>query len=175
MIDFSTVAAEMKGREMEFLHGYLTSEQLSGKNQPCPFCSGTDRYRLYDKKDGSFFCNSYDRKIGDVFSHVAHTQGMTMKQVREEAIVFLGLENPSPQLKREQAARRERILAASKKKQQLKHDRAYLLSLVEDLRFEISKGGEVLTDEILAASDLSKMIRRVYRPYHEKQKVEVAA
>jgi putative DNA primase/helicase len=36
----------------------LSADQLTDEHQPCPLCSGTDRYRFDDLDgSGSWFCN----------------------------------------------------------------------------------------------------------------------
>ena len=54
-----TTIVKAHGRWREILPALgLPATAINGKNQPCPCCGGTDRFRFTDRtKEGDFFCN----------------------------------------------------------------------------------------------------------------------
>jgi len=161
-IGFADVKEAMRGREEAFLSQYLNSKQLNGKNQPCPHCGGRDRYRHIKNSDGGFYCSSFDKKMGDVFDHVGHTQNMTMAQVLGDAKIFLGLEDPTPKQLQEAKERKALFIEKQKRLERLEFKRHQLRSTMNDMFFYAASKGEIEEDEKACALKLYKQLKEVY-------------
>ena len=164
-VDFSIkeIKLQMSGRELQFLAQYLTPHQLSGKAQPCPACQGTDRYRTLKNKDGAFVCRSSDRQGGDWLYHVAHTQRMSIFEVCREAVVFLGLENQTPE---EEAKTKARKAAYEAKRKQALADEAMRMQTKEAMNklfcYKHDRDG-INEEERQLARDLMELLIQTYK------------
>lgn len=176
MIDFAELKRAMQGREIEFARQYLTEKQLNGRNQPCPSCGGTDRFRLIDKNNGSFYCSTFENGAGDIFSLIAHTQNMNMKDVFREALIFAGLDNATDIDRARAKKRRDEHLEKLAAHKKVKSDRVYLSYLIDRMLDQISHTkGAVDEPEIQAARDLVKFATGFYGSKKQSEKQEDAA
>lgn len=161
-ITIQEIKYQMQGREDEFIRQYLNEYQLNGKNQPCPHCEGTDRYRALKDGSGGFFCSHSQNGFGDVIDHVAHTQAMTKAQAIEAAKVFLGLQNPTAKQRKEAEERRLKHEAKVKEINRLNVDRLQLKSIMNDMFF-IMKDSDLITEnERNCARGLMRMLKETY-------------
>ena len=164
-VDFSVpeIKRQMSGREIEFLGQYLTPHQLSGKAQPCPCCEGEDRYRTIKDGDGAFICRSFRNGGGDFMDHVAHTQRMSFFEVCRAAVVFLGLENQTPE---EEAKTKARKAAYEAKRKQALADEAMRMQTKEAMNklfcYKHDRDG-INEEERQLARDLMELLIQTYK------------
>lgn len=68
-------------------YGILTSlgfseAQLNGKNQPCPWCGGKDRFRWSDRSKGMFYCSNCGHGDGlDMLMRNGYSMGEALTEV----------------------------------------------------------------------------------------------
>jgi phage/plasmid primase-like uncharacterized protein len=64
---------------------------LSGRNQPCPFCGGRDRFRFSDHDNaGKYYCNQCGH--GDGFDLLMKLHGWTLKETADKIDEVLGID-----------------------------------------------------------------------------------
>jgi len=79
MIDIEKVKSESRGKWLGIYESLGIAVPLPpGKHGPCPFCAGSDRFRLdRDASDGTWFCNQCTPQAGDGFSLLEKCLGIT--------------------------------------------------------------------------------------------------
>lgn len=89
-MNFGDVKERCHGRWVGILIACGVPEGVvSGKNQPCPFCEGTDRFRFTDHEgDGWYFCNQCGS--GDGLSFIAKFKGFTVSEASLMALTMIG-------------------------------------------------------------------------------------
>ncbi|MEE8262777.1 MAG: toprim domain-containing protein [Gammaproteobacteria bacterium] len=89
-MNFGDVKARCHGRWEGILIACGVPEGLvSGKNQPCPFCKGTDRFRFTDHEgDGWYFCNQCGR--GDGLDFLSKFKVVSVGEACEAALLAIG-------------------------------------------------------------------------------------
>src|SRR3989339_191357 len=100
MSDVREVKQAASGRWPDLLTrlGGIPAEALNGKNQPCPKCQGTDRFRFTNLNDGgSCFCNAcFNSKNGDGIAALMWLRGESFHDVMQLLGSELGLSNGEP-------------------------------------------------------------------------------
>lgn len=82
----------------------LTSEQVTDKHQPCPFCGGKDRYRFDDIDGrGTWYCNkcggpTFSGGAGNGWEVLKRKRGWNFAKAAEEVRRHLGITEERPQL-----------------------------------------------------------------------------
>lgn len=69
-------------------------DALDGRQQPCPLCQGTDRFRVFDDFDqtGGMFCNKcFNKKNGDGFASLCWLNGWSFRECLERVGEHLGV------------------------------------------------------------------------------------
>ena len=82
------------GRWSEILPAVLgwPAERVDGRNQSCPMCGGTDRFRFSDLDgDGSVFCNQCHRDGGDGFAAIMWALGIGFPAAKTAVADYLGM------------------------------------------------------------------------------------
>lgn len=82
MLDRTDVRERAIGRWNDLLPLILgwSKEMMSGKQQPCPFCQGRDRWRYDDKTRGLWFCNA--EGAGDGWSAIMKAKGCDFRTAK---------------------------------------------------------------------------------------------
>jgi len=84
----------------------VPSKVLSGKNQPCPFCGGKDRFRFADYKGtGGYICSGCGNGSG--FDFLMKFKGGDFKSVAREVESVVGGCKPSTKADRSEAEKRK--------------------------------------------------------------------
>ena len=90
MGDRITTAVASHGRWREILPSLgVHPKVLNGKNQPCPACGGTDRFRFTDRhKDGDYYCNQCG--AGKGIGLLMKVHGWDFKTAAQQVDALLG-------------------------------------------------------------------------------------
>lgn len=156
------------GSSMGLFNQLLTSEQMSGKHQPCPACGGGDRYR-FDAKNERFYCNNYGRgRYGDAVDMLIHMED-DFANGCERAKLMLGIDESNIDKEALEEAERQRnkdFIDRQNVQAKRKSTNAALLSGMYELERIILKRKETsepCNDELDQARYLYKLIEKSYR------------
>lgn len=111
-------AAEVKrlaaGRAIDILADVagIPRDVLDGKHHPCPWCGGTDRFRLLDRAAGAVFCSHcLSTKCGNFFGAVRRAKNCDFQTAIAVVADYLGI--APPQKNGKHASAKERAPAPS--------------------------------------------------------------
>lgn len=88
MLDKVHAGLEGKWRSILEAAGF-EPRTLSGRNVPCPFCGGKDRFRFDDKNEGMFFCSHCG--AGDGFKMLMHQRNISFNEALKLAREYGGV------------------------------------------------------------------------------------
>lgn len=101
------ITERAKGRWKEILLALgVPSKVLNGKNQPCPFCGGTDRFRFTNYEGrGGFICSQCQGGSG--FEFLMRLKGWDFKAAAIEIEGIIGSCKPDRKIDRSEADKRK--------------------------------------------------------------------
>ena len=79
------VLIQAEGRWYGILNALgFTAQQLNGRNQPCPWCGGKDRFRWDDKGKGKFYCSQCGHGDGlDMLIRQGFSMGEALTEIEK--------------------------------------------------------------------------------------------
>lgn len=91
-LPFDEIRAAARGHWLAIHTPTIGAEYLTGKNQPCPACGGTDCYQYnLHSESGCFSCRKHPRGGGDGFELIMHVLGCDFKEAARLVGEVLGI------------------------------------------------------------------------------------